>query len=109
MRVAKGDVLIVDFPYSDLSGSKLRPALVVALTPGRDVILCQMTSRSRSDRDAVSITPADVPSGKLSGPGLVRTNHLFTADRKLLRGNIGSVSAFKMREITDAIVAVLRR
>lgn len=42
----KGDIVIVPFPFSDLSQSKRRPALVVAKLTGDDLILCQITSQA---------------------------------------------------------------
>jgi len=42
----KGDVVVMPFPYSDLSATKKRPALVIAVLDGDDVILCQITSQS---------------------------------------------------------------
>ena len=45
----KGDVVIVPFPFSDLSQAKRRPALVVVNLKGDDVILCQITSQAKSD------------------------------------------------------------
>lgn len=109
MRIAKGDVVIVDFPFSDLSGSKWRPAFVAALTPGTDVVLCQMTSRLGGDRDAIRLDPSDLDSNKLRSPGMVRPSQLFTGGRTLVRARVGAVNAAKRTEITDAIVAVLRR
>jgi mRNA interferase MazF len=38
----KGDVVVIPFPFSDLSGSKRRPALVLADLRGNDIILCQL-------------------------------------------------------------------
>jgi hypothetical protein len=43
-RFVKGDVVVTPFPFSDLSDSKRRPALVAAALKGGDVILCQITS-----------------------------------------------------------------
>ncbi|WP_235335003.1 MULTISPECIES: type II toxin-antitoxin system PemK/MazF family toxin [Aphanizomenon] len=45
----KGDVVIVPFPFSDLTQTKRRPALVIATLQGNDLILCQITSQSVSD------------------------------------------------------------
>ncbi|NJK51587.1 MAG: hypothetical protein HC936_00355 [Leptolyngbyaceae cyanobacterium SU_3_3] len=44
-RFVKGEVVIVPFPFSDLTQAKRRPALVVASLTGDDVILCQVTSQ----------------------------------------------------------------
>ena len=41
-RFVKGDVVVVPFPFSDLSGFKRRPALVAATIPGNDTILCKI-------------------------------------------------------------------
>ncbi len=46
----KGDVVVLPFPYSDLSTTKRRPALVVAATAGDDLILCPITSRVPGNR-----------------------------------------------------------
>jgi hypothetical protein len=52
-RFVRGDVVVTPFPYSDLSDSKKRPALVAAALKGDDVILCQITSR-REDMSDIS-------------------------------------------------------
>jgi mRNA interferase MazF len=44
-KFVKGDVVIIPFPFSDLSSSKRRPALVLAGLKGNDIILCQITSK----------------------------------------------------------------
>jgi mRNA interferase MazF len=62
-RFVKGDVVILSFPFSDLSGSKHRPAFVAADLPGDDIILCQITSKAKSDMLAVSVTGGDFVSG----------------------------------------------
>ena len=49
-RFVKGDVVVVPFPFSDLSQSKRRPALVITELTGDDLILCQITSQSISDK-----------------------------------------------------------
>jgi mRNA interferase MazF len=48
-RFIKGDVVVVFFPFSDLSNAKKRPALVLADLSGEEVILCQITSKAISD------------------------------------------------------------
>ena len=76
----KGDVVVVPFPFSDLSASKRRPALIVATLTGDDVILCQITSKNVSDTYAVPLTSADFVSGTLHQDSNIRPNRLFTAD-----------------------------
>jgi mRNA interferase MazF len=50
-----GVVVLVRFPFSDLSSSKLRPAVVLAHAGGVDWILCQVTSNPYGDSTAVPL------------------------------------------------------
>jgi mRNA interferase MazF len=45
----KREVVVLLFPFSDLSGAKRRPALVIADWGGADVMLCQITSKQKKD------------------------------------------------------------
>ncbi len=51
-----GTVVLLPFPFSDLTKSKLRPAVVLADAGGGDWILCQVTSNPYSDVHAVPVT-----------------------------------------------------
>ena len=55
-RFIKGDIVVIPFPFSDLSGSKRRPAFVINTLPGNDILLCQITSKTNKDRYSISIT-----------------------------------------------------
>ena len=58
-----GSVVLVPFPFSDLSQSKLRPAVVLADASRGDWILCQLTSSPYSDARAVKLTNSDFQEG----------------------------------------------
>ncbi len=66
-RFVKGEIVVVPFPFSDLTQAKGRPALVVASLVGDDAILCQITSQIMQDHYAISITTEDF----LSNIGLI--------------------------------------
>ena len=61
----KGDVVVVPFPFSDLSQAKRRPALVVTVLDGDDLLLCQITSQNVRDRYAIALADKDFDSGGL--------------------------------------------
>jgi mRNA interferase MazF len=107
--LVKGDVVVIPFPFSDLSATKRRPALVVATLGGDDVILCQITSRVVSDADAVPIRIGDFSAGRLRLDSNVRPNRLFTADSNLVLYRIGALRAEKLQEIIARIVEILSR
>ena len=107
VRPVKGDVVVTRFPFSDLSSSRRRPTLVVAELTGDDVVLCQITSRARSDPYAIPLDRHDFSSGKLRVPSNIRPNRLFTADSNIILYKAGSVTAEKMHEVTSKIIEIL--
>jgi len=62
----KGDVVVVPFPFSDLTQAKRRPALVLAELDGDDRILRQITSKAVQDRYAIALREKDFAEGGLN-------------------------------------------
>jgi len=45
--VMKGNVILVNFPFTDLSQTKLRSAIILWIDPvGNDVVVCAITSQN---------------------------------------------------------------
>lgn len=103
-KFVKGDVVVILFPFSDLSSAKKRPAVVVANLIGKDIILAQITSAvSRNDQYAISLDEKDFSSGKLHIPSLIRLNKLFTADVSIISSKVGSLKIHKTQEVKNSL------
>ena len=75
---AAGQVVIVHFPFSDLTASKLRPAVVLAEAGRGDWILCQITSKSYGDEKAISLDAARLRARLASSDQLCRVPANFS-------------------------------
>ena len=107
-RFVKGDVVVVPFPFSDLSAAKRRPALVAAtLGTGDDVILCQITSRTFADSFSMHLEQSDFATEGLCRNSNVRPNRLFTADTKIILYRAGQLSVSKMKAITAKMIELI--
>jgi mRNA interferase MazF len=104
----KGDVIVVPFPYSDLTQNKRRPAVVIKQLAGDDVILCQITSRALSDGYVIPLDAADFVSGKLAQTSNIRPNRLFTADSNIILYRVGSLTQTKIDAVIAAIVQIVQ-
>jgi mRNA interferase MazF len=80
---ATGAVVLVRFPFSDLSQTKLRPAVVLAAAGRGDWILCQVTSKPYGDSRAIKLEDAAFATGSLRVTSFARPGKLFTANRDL--------------------------
>lgn len=105
----KGAVVVLPFPYSDLSQSKRRPAVVVSLSSGPDLILCQITSQTVRDSDALPLSNIDFASGALSKPSNIRPNKLFTADSRIILYQVGTLKQSVIDTVVKKTVEVLQR
>jgi mRNA interferase MazF len=86
-----GDVVAVPFPFSDLSGKKLRPALVLAVIEHDDLILCQITSRAFISKKAIELNQSDFLEGNLPLKSYIRTGKLFTAEATIIQKHKGKL------------------
>jgi mRNA interferase MazF len=104
---AKGDVIIADLPYSDLSGIKRRPLLVVAAPSGLDLITCLITSRARADGYDIALTRGDFSAGGLNIDSNARPCHLFALDPNIVVQKVGTLKPEKMKEVTGLIIRIM--
>jgi mRNA interferase MazF len=106
-RFIKGDIVVVPFPFSDLSATKRRPALVLAPTVHNDLILCQITSQFNYDDISVEHNDEEIKGGKLGRKSFIRPNKLFTADSGLILYKIGNLKRSTQIQVIDQIIRIL--
>ncbi len=104
---ASGQVVLLPFPFSDLSASKLRPALLLADAGRGDWILCQITSKAYADAKAVTINETDFVQGGLQRISYARAAKLFTANESLFQACAGVLTAQRHAQVVEVIVALL--
>ena len=105
---AAGSVVLVRFPFSDLSHSKLRPAIVLGASGRGDWLLCQLTSNPYSDARAIPLTEKDFRTGSLHRASYARPAKLFTAHESLVFSEIAVLREESLGRIIDAIIQFLR-
>jgi len=102
-----GAIVLLPFPFSDLSQSKLRPAVVLADAGKGDWVLCQVTSKPYADPNAVELTNDDFATGSLKLTSYARPGKLFTASESLMMSQAGELQPDSLKKIIDAVVALL--
>ncbi|NCO11828.1 growth inhibitor PemK [Candidatus Pacearchaeota archaeon CG_4_9_14_0_2_um_filter_39_13] len=107
-RLVKGDVIILEFPFSDLIQAKRRPALVVKIPKGEDLIVLQITAKSQEPPVEILITSKDFGQGKLKTNSYLRLDKVFSVDKSLIKYKIGSLRQEKFSEIIETVCDYLR-
>lgn len=103
-----GAVVLVLFPFSDLSQAKVRPAVCLADAGRGDWVLCQVTSQAFSDDLAVPLGLADFASGGLLVPSYARPNKLFTANVRILVRAVGGLNPATTTRLLVAVTSLFQ-
>lgn len=111
--VSKGDIVLVQFPFSDLSQAKLRPAVILWVNPtGDDITLCAITSQNIDQ-----LSPEDIPllpvDPEFSGTGLrvpskIRTTRIATLTKQLAVRKFGSLGTQQMQGLNKKLIEMLQ-
>jgi mRNA interferase MazF len=102
-----GAIVLVPFPFSDLSQVKLRPAVALADAGRGDWILCQITSNPYGDAHVFEMTDDSFDSGSLRVISYARAGKLFTANQDLMVSQVASLNAASFKAIVEAVIDIL--
>jgi mRNA interferase MazF len=107
-RYRRGDVVLVPFPFTDLSSSKRRPALVISPNvfndQAEDVVVAAITSQLTNE-NAVSIEQSDCIDGMLPKPSVVKLAKVFTIHSTLVIKKICALRAEKLEKVLGELRA----
>lgn len=99
--MAKGDIVLITFPFTNLSGNKLRPAVVLADT-NQDFTVCFITTQiGWQETTDVLLTPSTING--LRRQSLIRTSKIATLDRSLVKGLLGRLSTTEIANLNNQI------
>ena len=103
-----GAVVLVPFPFSDLSQVKMRPAVVLADEGRGDWILCQITSNPYGDPRAIKLVNYSFAAGSLRVVSYARPGKLFTANHDVMVTQVGSLKGEPFTQIVETVIDILR-
>ncbi len=102
----KGDIVLITFPFTDLSGNKNRPALVLAENRLDVTVAFISTQMKWHEKTDVTINPSE--KNGLKKHSLIRLSKLATIDRDLILGKLGNVDIETIKEINYNLKRILK-
>lgn len=103
--IQQGDLILVPFPFSDQSGRKVRPVIVLSNNEfnghSEDIIVTGVTSNISKDKYATKLDNKDLEEGKLITNCMAKVENILKLDRDLIIKKIGKIKKGKIKEIIE--------
>lgn len=107
-RFVKGDVVVLEFPYSNLVQIKRRPSLIIKVPKGGDAIVCQITGKPYEESVEIMIKKDDFKKGNLKVESYIRLDKIFSIEKSLIKYRLGSLKQDKFDIILNKICSFLK-
>ncbi|MBS3071434.1 type II toxin-antitoxin system PemK/MazF family toxin [Candidatus Pacearchaeota archaeon] len=101
MIFKKFDIVLVNFPFSDLTKTKKRPALVINSLEGDNTIFCQITTKRRNIQKYEIILKKEDCEGNIRFDSFIYLDMIFTLHKSIVHGKIGEVKSSKVKELIN--------
>lgn len=98
----KGDIVVVDFPFIDLTSSKLRPSLIL-LENRFDYVICFITS-NLNIKEPFDMVLLPTSLNGLKKESLLKTNKIMTIDKTAIKGKIGQLTNTEINLLNHNII-----
>jgi len=107
--LSRGTIVLVPFPFTDLSGNKVRPALVVSVdnARGADVVVLFISSKIALSNKKEDIKISDSTATGLKMPSVIKCRKFATLDKVIVLGELGKISPLIMKQVDANIRQML--
>lgn len=111
MMFEQGEILIVPFPFTDLSGVKQRPVLVISNNDynknTNDIVTCGITSNLKDSDYSVLIDNSDLIEGSIPVKSRIKVDKLFTLEQSIIKKRVGKVDQRIFDKVKNAIMQLI--
>jgi len=106
----QGDIVVVPFPFSDLSSQKLRPSLVISnkkLVKKNEYIILAITGTIFNDNMGYNITNESVNIALPKVPSQIRCNKIFAVDKRIIKGKVNYLKNKHLKQVIRIVMSLI--
>jgi len=110
--IRQRDLVLVPFPFSDQSGRKVRPVIIISNDnfneKSEDVLVVGVTSNISKDIYTLGLSSNDLEQGRLTTPCCVKVENILKIDKELIIKNIGIIKKDKFKKIINILMSIIK-
>ena len=106
----QGDIFIVQFPFTDFSSAKIRPALIVSnnnINNGQNVVIVRISTKNK-EHYSMPINQQDLSEGQLYTQSYVRFSNICSCDKRILIKKVASLHKKSLIKVIDTLIENFR-
>lgn len=106
----QGDIVIMPFPFTDLSDQKIRPAVVISNTKFNrlnNLLVAAISTKPGNVDFAISLKASDIKNGELKKDSFIRLQNIFVLEKRLIIKSVGQIHSEKQKIIQERMIEYL--
>ncbi|MEK6926984.1 MAG: type II toxin-antitoxin system PemK/MazF family toxin [Nanoarchaeota archaeon] len=107
----QGEILIVPFPFSDLSSIRQRPVLVLSKKEdnlnSEDIITCGITSNLKDSKYGILIENENLQKGVIPKRSRIKVNKLFTINKSIIIKSLARINLQTWQEVKKEFIRLV--
>ena len=111
MMLEQGDIVLIPFPFTDLSTTKQRPALVISKSEynkkTEDIITCGITSNLQNSDYSILIDNGDLAGGTLPMRSRIKVDKIFTLKQSLVRKTVAKLKTASFATVKEELLKLI--
>ncbi len=107
INYSQGEILLVPFPFSNLSSIKKRPVVVLSKNNSFDIITCAITSNLKDVRNSLILDSSDLMMGWMPLQSLIKSDKIFTLEKSIILKKFGKLKKEKFNELRNKIYSLI--
>ncbi|MGI9567389.1 MAG: type II toxin-antitoxin system PemK/MazF family toxin [Nitrosopumilus sp.] len=111
IKLERGDIVLVPFPFTDMSQSKLRPVLIISNVSynkaSSNFVCCGITSNLNNKKNSILLDNVDMKSGELVKKSRIKFDNIFTLQKDLAVKKIGQINSKKLKNTINSIIKLI--
>lgn len=104
--MTKGDIVLIPFPFTDLTGNKNRPALILVVSEN-DITVAFITSQTKWEEE-FDIELIPTKTNGIKKKSLVRLSKIATIDKELAIGKLGNLTSKEIVKVNRNLVSIFK-
>lgn len=106
--MSKGTIVLVPFPFTDLSGQKVRPALILRASRGEDCIVAFITSGRLKKKYPFDVSVRASSQNGLKADSVIKVDKIATLQKKIVIGELGNLESISVQTVDQTLRKLLQ-